>query len=77
MKTNLFITWSKLVAVVILLIGAVMAFLLYKSDVKAAVDVLTTAMFLCAGLLGWRQAATTIKGVVTKPTDTKQQGDNL
>jgi hypothetical protein len=71
MKLNITLTWSKIIAVVILLVGVAFAYSLVSKDTEKASEILLTAMFLCAGLLGWRQAATTIKGINTKDTTEK------
>jgi len=64
MKWAITLTWSKLVATVILIVGSIISFIIIKTNKDLAVDVFLKTTTISAGLLGWRQAANVVKRAI-------------
>jgi hypothetical protein len=65
MKWAITLTWSKLMAAVIFLAGAVFSIFILKTDggVDEASQIFLTCTVVSSGLLGFRQATTAIKSM--------------
>jgi len=65
-KLAITLTWSKIMASIILVLGFAFSILLLKDDsLKThAPTIFSTCVVITAGLLGWRQATTTLKSTI-------------
>jgi hypothetical protein len=64
-KWMITLTWSKIMAAIIFLSGLIFGILIFHYNQSAGLDKATEVFLTCtivsAGLLGWRQAATTVR----------------
>ena len=77
MKVAITLTWSKVMATVIFLAGLVFSLLILKqADIDAAKSVFINSTFVSAGMLGWRQATSAVKGALPTNILNRLTNDN-
>ncbi len=64
MKWAITLTWSKIMATVILIAGFIISSIIIKTNQDMAVEVFLKTTTISASLLGWRQAANVVKRAI-------------